>query len=429
MRKVAFHTLGCKVNQYETNTMITAFKNKGYEVVDFEDIADIYVVNTCTVTSMGDRKSRQIVRRAKRQNPTSVIAVVGCYSQVASPELEKIPEIDVIAGTSDRIHIVELCEEALKGTRQIKVADIMKVRKFQKGDFITYTEKTRAFIKIQDGCDRYCTYCIIPYARGPVRSREPEDIIEEINELTEKGFVEVVLTGIHLASYGKDLKTTSLVEIIKQIAEIDKIKRIRLGSIEPNTITEEFVETIKHIDKVCPHFHVSLQSGCDETLKRMNRRYSAQEYMDKIKVLRDNITDCAVTTDVMVGFPGETDEEFEKTYRFLDEISFSKMHVFKYSPRKGTPAANYESQVDPHVKEIRSQRLIELSDKKEIEFLDKFIGRDMEVLFEDRIDDKFIEGHTINYLKVLVESPNELKGSIINTHILELKGNCLVGKL
>ena len=409
MKKVAFYTLGCKVNSYETNKMSAIFKNNNYELVNFNDYADIYVVNTCTVTNMSDRKSRQILRRAKEKNPNSILCAVGCYAQVAKEELEKIKEIDIILGTNDRATIIEAIKDYEKNKKKIlKVEDVMQQKKYLEWGDSTLTEKTRAEIKVQDGCDRYCTYCIIPYARGPVRSRAIDEVRSEIEKVANQGIKEVVITGIHISSYGKDISpNTSLIDLLEEIHKIKGIERIRLGSLEPLIITEEFIKRLKKLPKICNHFHLSLQSGCDETLKRMNRRYTTAEFEKIVNMLRENIIDVALTTDIIVGFPGETEEEFEKTYKFLNKIKFSKMHIFKYSPRKGTPAAKYKNQVDAKIKEERSQRLLQMSEQNEKEFAKKMIGKKIKVLFETEFD-----GHTTNYIKVITKerhTPNSIE--------------------
>ena len=407
-RKVAFYTLGCKVNQYETNSMMEEFIKAGYEVVDYESFADVYVVNTCTVTNMSDRKSRQILRRAKEINNESVLCAVGCYAQVAKSELEKIDDIDLILGTNDKRNIVCKVEEYMENHKKLtEVSDVMSEREYVEWESIAYTDKARAEVKVEDGCDRYCTYCIIPYARGPVRSRKVEDVCEEIKRIVSTGIKEVVITGIHISSYGKDLpEKPKLIELLERINDIDGVERIRLGSLEPLIIDDEFVSRIKVLDKVCNHYHLSLQSGCDATLERMNRRYKTEEFREIVRRLRDNIPEVALTTDIIVGFPGETDDEFNQTYNFLNEIKFSKMHVFKYSPRKGTKAEKFPDQVDGNKKEDRSNVLIEMSNKPEEEFAKQYIGKEIEVLFEREHD-----GHTTNYLEVESEEshiPNEI---------------------
>ena len=365
MKKVAFYTLGCKVNQYETEAMLELFEKEGYEKAETEDYADVYVINTCTVTHMSDRKSRQYIRRMKKKNPDAIIAVVGCYSQVSPEEILSIDEVNLVMGTNDRKKIVEEVKKIDASRKVSTVDDIMKVKAFEEIEINKTNGKTRAFMKIQDGCDRYCSYCIIPYARGRVRSRDLESIVKEVENLASNGYKEVVLTGIHVASYGKDIKDSDikLLDVIKQINDIEGIERIRLSSVEPILFTDEFVEAVSTMDKVCPHYHLSLQSGCDETLKRMKRRYTTEEYKAIVDRLRAAIPNVSITTDVIVGFPGETNEEFDKTYEFLKDIELTHMHVFKYSPRKGTPAATMENQVDPSTKHDRSEKLLQLNEE------------------------------------------------------------------
>ncbi len=432
MRRAAFYTLGCKVNQYETEAMIESFENAGYETVDYTEFADVYIINTCTVTNMGDRKSRQIIRRALEKNPEALVAVVGCYSQIAPKEVLQIPGVSLVVGTNERNRIVELVEYAMEKEEKLNlVNDIMEVREFEEMSIRNYKSRTRAFLKIQEGCDQYCTYCIIPYARGHIRSRKPESIINEVKELAESGFKEVVLTGIHVASYGKDLGDTSLIEIIEKVHNVDGIERIRMSSVDPNVMTDMFIERLKNLPKMCRHFHLSLQSGCDETLKRMNRKYTTEEYKRVVGKLRKAFPEVAITTDLIVGFPGETDEEFQKTVDFVEEISFSSMHIFKYSPREGTPAAKYKSQVKPQVKEARSKIIASIAEKNEEKFKKSFIGQKMKVLYEQPIDENAFhyEGLTDNYIRVVSESQSDIKGKIIETTLLELKKDCIKGKI
>ena len=369
-KTVAFITLGCKVNQYESNGMAQKFLEKGYKVVEHTEKADIYVVNTCTVTNISDRKSRQMLRRVKEINKDSIVIAVGCYVQVAKRDVEKIPEIDICLGNDEKANIVDFAEKYIKDKiKEVPMQDVLKSKEFVDFGEVVFTEKTRAVVKIQDGCDRYCSYCIIPYARGRVRSRNPENIIEEIKEIVKKDIKEVVITGIHIASYGKDFKNGyKLIDLLEEINKIEGLKRIRLGSIEPLLINEEFISRLKKLDKMCPHFHLSLQSGCDETLKRMNRRYTTKEFKNIVKIIRNNYSDAMLTTDVIVGFPGETEEEFGNTYKFLKEIKFYKIHVFKYSQRKGTKAAVMPNQIDGKIKEQRSKKIIELSDSIQEEY-------------------------------------------------------------
>ena len=434
MKKVAFYTLGCKVNQYETEAMLEMFKEDGYEQVDSEDYADVYVINTCTVTHMSDRKSRQYIRRMKKKNPNAIIAVVGCYSQVSPEEILEIEEVNLVMGTNERRTIVDEIKklEVVEGDKKAStVDDIMKVRAFEEIEISQSNGRTRAFMKIQDGCDRFCTYCIIPYARGgKVRSRDMESIVNEAKTLAENGYEEVVLTGIHVASYGKDLKeeNTNLLDVIKRVNEIDGIKRIRTSSVEP-IFTDEFVNEVSNMEKVMPHYHLSLQSGCDETLKRMNRRYTTEEYKTIVNKLREEIPNVAITTDVIVGFPGETEEEFEKTYNFLKDIELSQMHIFKYSPRKGTKAADMENQVSPQDKHERSEKLLKLNKENFEKMATRMVGKEFEVLFEQQVGENKYEGLTPNYLKTIVTSNEDICGKILKVKIIEVKDEYVEGIL
>lgn len=418
MKTVAFCTLGCKVNQYETNAMRQKMIEAGYKVVDFEEKADIYIINTCTVTNMADKKSRQMLRRVKDINPQAILVAVGCYAQVAKEKLEQIPEIDLILGINEKNDIVNYIEQASKNAY---VSDVLHQTEFLDFGDVTYTEKTRAVIKVQDGCNQFCSYCIIPYARGRIRSRKPESVIKEITDVAKKGIKEVVITGIHIASYGKDFNEETLSEIGKQeyklidlleeIQKIDGIQRIRLGSLEPTLITKEFVDRLKKLSKICDHFHLSLQSGCDDTLKRMNRKYTIHQFRQVVELLRTTYSEVHLTTDIIVGFPGETEEEFNKTYEFLKQIKFYQMHVFKYSPRSGTVAAKMPNQIDGNIKEERSNKLIELSNKNENEYNQKYIGKEVEVLLEEREGD-YLKGHTTNYMVVKMKTDQNLENTI-----------------
>lgn len=428
-KKVAFCSLGCKVNQYETNAMAQKFVANGYEIVEFDEYADVYIVNTCTVTNIADRKSRQMLRRAKEINKDATLVACGCYAQVAKEELKKIPEIDLIIGNNEKNDIISIIENhiAQKGTEDI-VSDVMYKLDYVELGTTTYTEKTRAVIKIQDGCDRFCLYCLIPYARGHIRSRKIENVIEEIKKVVEEGINEVVITGIHIASYGRDFKgeNIGLIDLLEEINKIKGLHRIRLGSIEPTIITEEFVKRLSKLDKICDHFHLSLQSGCTETLKRMNRRYTTEEFKEVTKRLRTKFPNAALTTDIIVGFPGETEEEFNMTYEFLKEIAFYKMHVFKYSQRKGTKAAVMPNQIDGKVKEERSKKLIELSNENEYNYNKKYIGREVEVLFEER-EGEYLKGHTTNYIVVKHKTDkDDLINKIAKVRVSEAKQDCLI---
>ena len=379
---------------------------------------------------MSDRKSRQIIRRAKQINPNSILVATGCYAQTAKEELEKITDIDLIVGNTEKKDIVKIVEEYRdnKNRERVKMSDINKQKEFVDFGSVTYTEKTRAVIKVQDGCNNFCSYCIIPYAKGRVRSRKLESVVKEITEIAEKGIKEVVITGIHVASYGIDFdNNTRLIDLLEAIQKIDGIKRIRLGSLEPNIITEEFVNRLKKVTKMCDHFHLSLQSGCDETLKRMNRKYTAETFEKEVNLLRKTFPDVALTTDVIVGFPGETEEEFNETYKYLSKIRFTKLHVFKYSPRKGTVAAKMKNQIDSTVKEKRSHKLIELSNECEIEFLDRYVGKELKVLFEKQ-DGEYIKGHTTNYLVVKAKE-TELENQIKDVKIVSRDNLELIGEM
>ena len=429
VKKVAFCSLGCKVNQYETNAMAQKFIEHGYEVVEFDEYADVYIVNTCTVTNVADRKSRQMLRRAKEINKDATLVACGCYAQVAKDELKKIPEIDLIIGNNEKNDIIQIVENHIsqKGAEDL-VSDVMYKLDYVELGTTTYTEKTRAVIKVQDGCDRFCSYCLIPYARGHIRSRKIENVIEEIKKVVEEGINEVVITGIHIASYGRDFKgeNIGLIDLLEEINKIQGLHRIRLGSIEPTIITDEFVERLSKLDKICDHFHLSLQSGSTETLKRMNRRYTTEEFKAVTKRLRAKFPNAALTTDIIVGFPGETDDEFNTTYEFLKEIAFYKMHIFKYSQRKGTKAAVMPNQVDGKIKEERSKKLIELSNENEYNYNKKYIGKQVEVLFEER-EGEYLKGHTTNYIVVKHKTDkNDLINKIAKVTVSEAKQDCLM---
>ena len=431
--KVAFSTLGCRVNQYESEAMVEKFIREGYEVVPYEDFADVYVINTCTVTNMGDKKSRQMISRARRQNEDSIIAVVGCYSQIAPDEVAKIEGVDVVLGTRNKGDIVYWVNRAREEMSQmIDVNDVLRNNVFEDLNIQEYQNKTRAFLKIQDGCNRFCSYCLIPFARGAVCSKKPEKVLEEVKELAHNGFKEIILSGIHTASYGVDLQgNVTLVDLLEAIDKIDGIERVRIGSIDPTFFSNGVIERITRLEKLCPHFHLSLQSGCDITLKRMNRHYTAKEYKDVVEDLRSHMPDVSITTDIIVGFPGETAEEFNLTYEFLKDLKLSKMHIFKFSPRKGTKAATMKEQVDGVIKEERSNKLIELNNRLEIEFMNKFKGKTMEVLYEQvyNNDNTKFEGYTPNYIKVLSVCKSDVEGKILNTELIDCESEHMVGRI
>lgn len=435
-KSVAFYTLGCKVNQYDTQAMMEQFESRGYRIVDFDEKADVYVVNTCTVTNLADRKSRQMIRKAHRTNPHAAIVVVGCFAQRSAEEAKKIPGVKLVVGTQDRHRIVDLVEQAQStGEVVVDVKDIMKVREFENTPISSYEGRTRAILKVQEGCNQFCTYCIIPYTRGPIRSRQPQEVLEEARRLAKAGFKEIVLTGIHLASYGmdlqKELQGVNLLSLLEGLNSIEGLARIRLGSIEPNFITSEFVEGVQKLHKVCRHFHVPLQSGSDSVLKRMNRRYTTEQYSQAIGMIRQSFPDAAITTDVMVGFPGETDAEFEETVNFVQRIGFSRMHVFQYSPREGTPAAKFPNQVPAKVKEERSRILIDIGHQTARRYMEGFVGKVEEVYFEQESPyglDTY-EGYTQHYIRVMAGSQVDLKGQILNVKLKEVRDDYMVGEV
>lgn len=423
-KTVAFYTLGCKVNQYETNAMEQQFIQNGYKIVENTEKADIYVINTCTVTNMADRKSRQMLRRVKEINQSAVIVVCGCYAQVAKSEIQQIPEVDIILGINEKNKIVQIVEEYLANKDNIiEVADVSKQKEFLDFGDVTYTEKNRAVIKVQDGCNMFCSYCLIPYARGRIRSRKIENVVSEIEKISKQGIKEVVITGIHVASYGKDFEGENirLINLLEEINKIEGIERIRLSSLEPTIVDEEFAQRLSKLEKICDHFHLSLQSGCDETLKRMNRKYTTARYKESTQILRKYYPNANFTTDVIVGFPGETNEEFNQTYKFLKEIGFYKMHIFKYSPRKGTVAEKLPNQVDGNIKEERSRKLIELSNNMQNEKNSQYIGKTVKVLFEE-YENEYYKGHTTNYMVVKVQT-KEQEGFIDNIKDVEITEN------
>lgn len=406
-KKVAFHTLGCKVNTYETDAMEQMLLSHGYEIVSFENQADIYIINTCSVTNMADRKSRQMLHKAKKKNPNAVVVAAGCYVQAAPKEVLADAGVDLVIGNNRKQDLVQILEDYFKEHREEAVIDINKEQEYEELELDFVSDHTRAYIKVQDGCNQFCSYCIIPYTRGRVRSRAKQDVISEIKRIAKNGTKEVVLTGIHLSSYGKDLKNgTDLLDLIKAVHEVDGIQRIRLGSLEPRIITLEFAQELRRLDKFCPHFHLSLQSGCEATLKRMNRHYTPEEYYEKCELLREVFEHPAITTDVIVGFPGETEEEFEETYRFLEKVNFYEMHVFKYSKRKGTRAAEMENQVPEPIKTKRSNILLELTRECSKRYRSFWIGREVNVLLEEKIvldGEVYTVGHTKEYVKAAVK--------------------------
>lgn len=425
MKKAALHNLGCKVNAYETEAMQEMLEQAGYEIVPFREGADIYIINTCTVTNIADRKSRQMLHRARKMNPDAIVVAAGCYVQAQAEKQEVDPCIDIVLGNNRKKDLIAVLEEyqqkKAEGECLEEVEDISRTKDYEPLSLTKPGDHTRAYIKVQDGCNQFCTYCIIPYARGRVRSREVEDVIREVRALAENGYREVVLTGIHLSSYGIDFDgERHLLELIRAVHEVEGIRRIRLGSLEPGIITEEFAEALAALPKMCPHFHLSLQSGCDATLKRMNRRYTSGEYYEKCRILRKYFDRPALTTDVIVGFPGETEEEFRQSMEFVDKVDFYETHIFKYSRREGTKAAVMENQVSEQVKAQRSALMISLGEKKRRAYEESFVGSEVEVLVEepDVIDGRKVQtGHTKEYIKVALESGEDLRNQIVKVRI------------
>lgn len=422
MKKAALHNLGCKVNAYETEAMQHLLEEAGYEIVPFTQKADVYVINTCSVTNMADRKSRQMLHKAKKNNPDSIVVAAGCYVQTSEKEVLNDLSVDIVIGNDRKHDLVRLLEEYSLDSVNDTVDDINDGKHDFEELFIDQTkEHTRAFIKVQDGCNQFCSYCIIPYARGRVRSRRFENVIAEVERLAANGFKEVVLTGIHLSSYGVDFEeATGLLELIQAVNAVKGIERIRLGSLEPKIVTEHFASELSKLDKICPHFHLSLQSGCDATLKRMNRKYTTKEYERGCELLRKYFVHPAITTDVIVGFPGETEEEFEQTKAYLEHIHFYEMHIFKYSKRKGTRAAVMPDQIDEQIKAARSEKLIALGHDMSKEFRKFYIGKNEEVLFEEKTvigDKEYFVGYTKEYVKVAKKTDENLENQIVSGRI------------
>ncbi|MCQ2517155.1 MAG: tRNA (N(6)-L-threonylcarbamoyladenosine(37)-C(2))-methylthiotransferase MtaB [Lachnospiraceae bacterium] len=445
MKTIAFHNLGCKVNSYEADVMQQMLQNSNYEIVQFEQKADIYVINTCSVTNIADRKSRQMIHRASKANPDAVVVAVGCYVQADALNIAQDESVDLLIGNNRKKDIAEILDEYFehreyaapeddektanylrKTLGNTTVVDVKKVD-YEDALLSETAEHTRAYIKIQDGCNRFCSYCIIPYTRGRVRSRKPDSIVNEVKELCSKGYREFVLTGIHISSYGFDFKCDTpgehILSLLARINETEGVERIRIGSFEPMIITEEFAKGLAQIDKLCPHFHISLQSGCDETLKRMNRRYTSAEYEERVRILRNVFPEAAITTDVIVGFPGETEEEFNKTTEFLKRVNFYEMHIFKYSKRKGTVAASMDGQIDESVKSLRSDVCEVIERKQSEEFRKRFIGRTVSVIFEEEkeiLGKKYWVGYTPEYIRVAYECNENMQNVSANIEIVSM---------
>ena len=432
MRKVAFHNLGCKVNAYETEVMLQELKGRGYEIVPFQEGADVYVINTCTVTNIADRKSRQMLHRAKKMNPDALVVAVGCYVQADPEKVQEDVAVDLLVGNDQKSQLADLIEAKMSGGEQAPLLDLKHPKEYERMSLKESTEHTRAFMKIQDGCNQFCSYCLIPYVRGRVRSRACEEVLQEARDLADHGFHEIVLTGIHLSSYGLDLAEeeateeepygTALRRIIQALAEIPGIYRIRLGSLEPRIITRRFAEALRDCGKVCPHFHLSLQSGCDSVLERMNRRYTTAEYEEKCNLLREVFDHPAITTDVIVGFPGESEEEFQATREYLERIRFYEMHVFKYSRRKGTRADRMKDQIPENVKGDRSQVLLAMTQEHSAEFRHYFIGKKTSVLLEEEVEykgEKYYTGYTPEYIMLRIPVAGQKAGEILEVVVEE----------
>lgn len=428
MKKAALHNLGCKVNAYETEAMQELLEQNGYEIVPFQEGADIYIINTCTVTNMADRKSRQMIHRAKKMNPDAIVVAAGCYVQ-AQENSDKIDEcIDIVIGNNKKQNLIEILEEYEQKRKeadgvfvQQEVIDINHTKEYEELHLTKTAEHTRAYIKVQDGCNQFCTYCIIPYMRGRVRSRRKEEVVEEVSALAANGYKEVVLTGIHLSSYGVDFEEKeTLLSLIQAVHAIEGIERIRLGSLEPRIITEEFASALSALPKICPHFHLSLQSGCEETLKRMNRRYSAEEYFEKCMLLRKYFENPALTTDIIVGFPGETEEEFEESRAFVEKVNFYEAHIFKYSKRQGTKAAVMPNQVPEPEKTKRSNTLLALDERNRKAYEEQFAGKETEILVEEQMEKDgktYWIGHTKEYIRLAILSDENLSGRLLRVTV------------
>ncbi|MFD1018808.1 tRNA (N(6)-L-threonylcarbamoyladenosine(37)-C(2))-methylthiotransferase MtaB [Thalassobacillus hwangdonensis] len=421
MPTVAFHTLGCKVNHYETEAIWQLFKGQGYERVDFDRESDVYVINTCTVTNTGDKKSRQVIRRAIRKNPDGVVCVTGCYAQTSPAEIMNIPGVDIVVGTQDRVKMLDYIEQYKQERQPINgVTNIMKNRVYEELDVPAFTDRTRASLKIQEGCNNFCTFCIIPWARGLMRSRNPEDVIKQAQQLVDAGYKEIVLTGIHTGGYGEDMKDYNLAMLLRELdAKVKGLKRIRISSIEASQITDEVIQVLNDSDKIVRHLHVPLQSGSNTVLKRMRRKYTMEFYKERVDRLKEALPGLAITSDVIVGFPGETEEEFMETYNFIKEVGYSELHVFPFSKRTGTPAARMEDQVDEEIKNERVHRLIELSDQQAKEYASMYEDEVLEVIPEEQFEGEegVLVGYTDNYMKVKFQGTEEMIGQIVKVKI------------
>lgn len=434
MATVAFHTLGCKVNFYETEGIWQLFKNEGYEQVDFETTADVYVINTCTVTNTGDKKSRQIIRRAIRRNPDAIVAVTGCYAQTAPAEIAQIDGVDIVIGTQDRDKIIPLVRQYQRERQPINaVRNIMKTREFEELDVPEFSDHTRGFLKIQEGCNNFCTFCIIPWSRGLLRSRSPESVLKQARQLVDAGYNEIVLTGIHTGGYGDDLDDYSLAKLLWDLDKVDGLNRIRISSIEASQIDDEVLEVLQSSSKMCRHLHIPLQAGDDTVLSRMRRKYTTAEFGKKIELIHKVMPQVGITTDVIVGFPGETDEMFRNGYRFMEQMQFSEMHVFPYSKRTGTPAARMEDQIDEEVKNQRVHELIDLSEHMQLAYAQRFVGDVLEVIPErmqkEMLRKGLLMGHADNYLQIVFKGSEDLQGKLVRVKVTEAGVNDCKGEI
>ena len=431
-QKVAFHTLGCKVNQHDSAIMAALFQDAGYEVVDFNDLADVYVVNTCTVTHLSDRKSRQMIRHAARENPAATIVVCGCYAQTAKAELEALDEVDLIIGTNERHKVVEAVETFRQDhVKMAYMADDEELFYYEDLPHERVSGMTRAYVKIQEGCDQFCAYCAIPYARGPLRSRSEQDTIDEINMLVERGYKEVILTGIHIGAYGRGVKdeTCDLTGLCRRILDETAIERLRIGSLEGIEVTDALIEMIANDERMAKHLHLPLQSGCDRTLSAMRRPYDTEQFREMMRRIRGKVPNIAITTDLMVGFPGETDEDFKESLVFCNDIAFSAMHIFKYSMRSGTPAAAMPDQIDPQIKERRAKQMADVAQKNKLDYERRFVGQTLRILVEEQTKDGLWTGHSSNYLLVTFPGENIRSGDFVDVKITSAERNRLLGEI
>lgn len=431
-QKVAFHTLGCKVNQHDSAIMAALFQDAGYEVVDFNDLADVYVVNTCTVTHLSDRKSRQMIRHAARENPAATIVVCGCYAQTAKAELEALDEVDLIIGTNERHKVVEAVETFRQDhVKTAYMADDEELFYYEDLPHERVSGMTRAYVKIQEGCDQFCAYCAIPYARGPLRSRSEQDTIDEINMLVERGYKEVILTGIHIGAYGRGVKdeTCDLTGLCRRILDKTAIERLRIGSLEGIEVTDALIEMIASDERMAKHLHLPLQSGCDRTLSAMRRPYDTEQFREMMRRIRGKVPNIAITTDLMVGFPGETDEDFKESLVFCNDIAFSAMHIFKYSMRSDTPAAAMPDQIDPQIKERRAKQMVDVAQKNKLDYERRFVGQTLRILVEEQTKDGFWTGHSSNYLLVTFPGENIRSGDFVDVKITSAERNRLLGEI